>query len=299
MIMLGQFFGKTLSYPAFLASELGRVKPDEALFHVIPVPYEKTVTYGKGTEKGPSAILKASQQLELYDGFGIPADKGIYTARPHNCAGEPDAVLGSLGERVAAVVAKRKVPVILGGEHTVTAGALRGVTRALGQLGVVQLDAHADLRDRYEGSPHNHACAMRRVLEQGHSLFQIGVRSLSAEEEGYREDQNIDHLDAADIARCGIPEIILPDDFPEDIYITIDVDCLDPSIMPATGTPEPGGLTWYQLMGALSGIFSQRRVIGLDVVELAPMSGFHAPDFAAARLIYHVMGFISRKHNTA
>jgi agmatinase len=285
--------GKTLSYPAFLGSEVGRVNPDEALFHVIPVPYEKTVTYGKGTGNAPSAILEASQQLELYDGSGVPADKGIYTAPPHNCTVEPDAVLDSLGEWVAAVVAKGKVPVILGGEHTVTAGALRGVTRVLGPVGVVQFDAHADLRDRYEKSPHNHACAMRRVLEQGHALFQVGVRSLSMEEVAYGRDHGIRGLNAETIARDGIPERLLPHDFPNKIYVTIDVDCLDPSAMPATGTPEPGGLTWYQLMGALSGICGGRAIVGFDVVELAPIPGFHAPDFTVARLVYQVMGLIS------
>jgi N1-aminopropylagmatine ureohydrolase len=286
--------GQIPSYPSFLVSELGYVKPDQALFHVIPVPYEKTVTYGTGTAGGPSAILTASQQLELYDGFGIPAEKGIYTEAPHHCRGLPEPVLESLATRVAAVVAKKKIPVVLGGEHTVTAGALMGITRVLGPVGVIQFDAHADLRDRYEGSRFNHACAMHRVLDQGHRLFQMGVRSLSLEEVRYRRDQAIGHVDAADIHRGGIPEIILPEDFPQDIYITIDVDCLDPSLMPSTGTPEPGGLTWYQMTDALEGICRGRRVSGFDMVELAPIPGFHAPDFTIAKLIYQVMGVISR-----
>jgi len=278
--------------PAFLASELGQVNPDQALFHVIPVPYEKTVTYGKGTARGPSAILAASQQLELYDGFGIPAEKGIYTEVPHDCDGPPNAVLDALAARVTAIVAERRIPVILGGEHTVTAGALKGVVGARGPVGVVQFDAHADLRNRYEESPYNHACTMRRVLDQGHNIFQIGVRSLSMEEVVYRRDLNILHLDAADIARRGIPGNILPSDFPDDIYITIDVDCFDPSVMPSTGTPEPGGLTWYQMLDVLSKICRERRVVGFDVVELAPIVGFHAPDFTVARLIYQLMGLV-------
>ena len=276
--------------PAFLASELCETNPDQALFHVIPVPYEKTVTYGKGTGKGPSAILAASQQLELYDGFGIPAEKGIHTEVPHDCDGPQNAVLDALPARITAIAAERKIPVILGGEHTVTAGALKGVVGARGPVGVVQFDAHADLRNRYEESPYNHACAMRRVLEQGNSLFQIGVRSLSMEEVAYRRDHRIEGFDAITIFHEGIPKTVLPDDFPRDIYITIDVDCFDPSIMPATGTPEPGGLTWYQMLDALSKICRERRGVGFDVVELAPISGFHAPDFTAARLIYQLMG---------
>ena len=284
------------SYPPFLASELGEVNPDQALFHVIPVPYEKTVTYGTGTAGGPSAILAASQQLELYDGFGIPAEKGIYTEAPHHCSGLPEPVLESLAGRVAAIVAQKKIPVVLGGEHTFTAGALMGVARVLGSIGVIQFDAHADLRNGYEGSRYNHACTMRRVLDQGHELFQMGVRSLSLEEVQYRRAQAIGHVDALDIYRWGIPETILPEDFPQDIYITIDVDCLDPSIMPSTGTPEPGGLTWYQMIDVLEKICDRRRVVGFDIVELAPIPGFHAPDFTIARLIYQLMGLLPIKN---
>lgn len=292
MIHQDDMHGKALRYPAFLASELGQVNPDQALFHVIPVPYEKTVTYGTGTRKGPAAILEASQQLELYDGKGIPAEKGIYTDTVHLCGGEEDAVLDALAVRIERILKKKKIPLVLGGEHTITAGVLKGAARLLGSIGVIQFDAHADLRDRYEGSRYNHACAMRRVLEMGHKLFQIGTRSLSMEEAVYRKKRGIDTLDAGDIARNGIPETLLPENFPDNIYLTIDVDCMDPSLMPATGTPEPGGMTWYQMMEALSSVCCQRTVIGFDVVELAPITGFHAPDYTIARLVYQMMGLI-------
>jgi agmatinase len=269
------------------------VNPDQALFHVIPVPYEKTVTYGTGTRKGPAAILEASQQLELYDGKGIPAEKGIYTDTVHLCGGEEDAVLDALAVRVERILKKKKIPLVLGGEHTITTGVLKGAARLPGSIGVIQFDAHADLRDRYEGSRYNHACAMRRVLEMGHRLFQIGTRSLSMEEAVYRKKRGIGTLDARDIAKSGIPETILPENFPDRLYLTIDVDCMDPSLMPATGTPEPGGMTWYQMMEALSSVCRQRTVIGFDVVELAPITGFHAPDYTIARLVYQMMGLIS------
>jgi agmatinase len=285
---------KGLPYPSFLASELGETDPDEALFHVMPVPYEKTVTYGTGTAKGPSAILTASQQLELFDGVGIPADMGIFTQAPLNCEGLPETVLGELSEQVKDLVGRRKIPVILGGEHTLSVGALGGFGLFSHPVGVVQFDAHADLRDTYEGSPYNHACAMRRVLDYGFDLFQIGVRSLSLDEAVFRRDHQIGHLDAMDIAGSGVPSSILPDDFPMNIYISVDVDSLDPSLMPATGTPEPGGLTWFQMAEALKTIISGRNVVGFDVVELAPIHGFHSAEFTVARLIYNTMGFISR-----
>jgi agmatinase len=283
-----------LPYPSFLASELGETDPDQALFNVIPVPYEKTVTYGTGTGKGPSAILTASQQLELFDGVSIPADRGICTRPPLNCHGAPEAILGELSQQVEEVAEQEKISVVLGGEHTITAGALQGFGLLKRPVGVVQFDAHADLRDTYEGSPYNHACAMRRVLDYGFDLFQVGVRSLSFDETTFRRDHQIGHLDAMDIADGGIPSIILPDDFPMNIYISIDVDSLDPSLMPATGTPEPGGLTWFQMVGALEKIISKRNVVGFDVVELAPIPGFHSAEFTVARLIYNTMGFISR-----
>ena len=283
---------ETLRYPGFLASEVGTVDPREALFHVIPVPYEKTVTYGKGTRKGASAILEASQQLELYDEDGIPAEQGIYTDVVHECDGEAEPVLDALAQRVERILNGNKIPVVLGGEHTITAGVLKGVDRVRGDVGVVQFDAHADLRHDYEGSLFNHACVMRRVLDMGHKLFQIGVRSLSKEEAVYRRRQGIPHLDAVDIATVGLPDPLLPEDFPESIYLTIDVDCFDPSVVPATGTPEPGGLSWYQMIRALSESCRKRRVVGFDVVELAPIAGLNAPDYTIARLVYRLMGSI-------
>ena len=165
---------EALRYPGFLASEVGRVDPHEALFHVIPVPYEKTVTYGKGTRKGASAILEASQQLELYDENGIPAEQGIYTDVVHECDGEAEPVLDALAQRVERILRGNRIPVVLGGEHTITAGVLKGVTRVRGHVGVVQFDAHADLRNYYEGSPLNHA--MRHASCAGHGTQIVSNR---------------------------------------------------------------------------------------------------------------------------
>jgi agmatinase len=281
-------------YSRFLESELGPETSTEALFHVIPVPYEKSVSYGTGTTAGPAAILAASQQLELFDGTSIPAAVGIHTQPPLSCIGTPAEVLSAIERSVGEVLRRCKIPVLLGGEHTVTIGALQAVQQYVDNCGIVQFDAHADLRDTYEASPFSHACVMHRALDMDFPLYQIGVRSLSHEEELLRRARNIGHLDGAAIDAIGVPETILPSAFPLDIYVTIDVDVLDPGILPATGTPEPGGLGWYQMMQALAAVIRGRRVLGFDVVELAPVPGLHAADYTVARLIYNFFGMISR-----
>jgi len=281
-------------YPRFLESELGPETEGEALFHIIPAPYEKSVSYGKGTAVAPAAILAASQQLELFDGKSIPAEVGIHTLPPLSCTGTPTEVLSAIECSVGEVLRCRKIPVLLGGEHTVTVGALQAVQQRADNCGLVQFDAHADLRDTYEGSPFSHACVMHRALDMDFPLYQIGVRSLSHEEEVLRRARNIGHLDGAVVGATGIPDALLPPDFPLDIYITIDVDVLDPGILPATGTPEPGGLGWYQMMQALAAVIRGRRVLGFDVVELAPIPGLHAADYTVARLIYNFFGMITR-----
>lgn len=282
-------------FPGFLSSEITAARPEECLFHVIPVPYEKTVSYGSGTAAGPLAILESSLQLELFDGIDIPAEHGIYTHPPVDCSGPDEASLEKIAETVSAVLDLKKIPVVLGGEHTVSVGAFRAVKRHFKNFGIVQFDAHADLRDTYHGMPLSHACVMRRAIDMSIPIFQIGVRSLSFEEHLLRQELCIGHLDAAAIGMGMVPEIILPDAFPRDIYITFDVDGLDPSIIPSTGTPEPGGLTWHQTFSALSSVMRGRRVIGFDVVELAPIPGMNAPDFTAARLIYNLFGMVSRQ----
>lgn len=281
-------------YPRFLEGEIDDLGPETALFHVIPVPLEQTVSYGGGTGEGPSAILRASSQLEVYDGVSNPSELGIWTGAPVATDGTLEAVVERIREAVARSFGFGKLPVLLGGEHTVTVGALIACKETFGEIGIVQIDAHADLRDSYEGSPLSHACVMRRAHDLGHTLFQAGIRSLSMPEVAFRASHPVHHLDAKEIAKHGISAVMLPEGFPERIWLTIDVDGLDPSIMPATGTPEPGGLTWYQCLEIIEKAVSGRRVAGFDVVELAPIEGLHFPDFAAARLVYETMGIISR-----
>ena len=271
----------------FLESEIPDLPAEQCLFHVIPAPYEKTVSYGEGTAQGPEAILEASFQLEAYDGVSCPCTHGIFT--------HPEAAtLEEISEAVSAVLKLGGIPVVLGGEHTVTYGALQAFKQAGTEFGVVQFDAHADLRDTYNGDPLSHACVMRRAVEMDIPLFQIGVRALSLHEVQLREERNIPHLDGYDIGLNGIPAHLLPDGFPEKVYVTFDLDALDPSIMPSTGTPEPGGLDWFHTFKSMEQIAADKTVIGYDVVELAPIEKLHAPDFLAARLVYNFMGVIAR-----
>lgn len=284
----------TIRYPDFIGLDRRPPRPEDALFHIIPVPCEKTVSYGAGAINGPKAILEASLQLELFDGVGIPADSGIYTHPPVDCSGPMHTVLQNISEAVANVVRLEKIPVLLGGEHSITPGAVQELKNRFDDFGVIQFDAHADLRDSYLDDPFSHACAMRRILDLDIPIYQIGNRSMSIPEHHLRQELQIGHLDASDIAQNGIPEKILPQDFPRNIFITFDVDAFDPSVIPSTGTPEPGGLLWYDVMKLLTIILQERTVVGMDFVELAPIPGLHAPDFTIARLIYNLFGMIAR-----
>jgi agmatinase len=277
----------------FLESDLVPASPDRARFHVIPVPYERTTSYGKGAALGPAAILEASQQLEPFDGERAPGEQGIHTQPSVDCSGEPEQVMAAIAERVGSALDHGALPVMLGGEHTVTLGAAIALKKRGIEAGFVQFDAHADLRNSYEGSPYSHACVMRRVHELGFPIMQLGVRDLCLEEVEYRRrEQGILFIDG-DRLRHGCPEEgILPAWFPKTLYITFDVDGLDSSLMPATGTPQPGGLGWYDALDLLHAAAAQRRVIGMDIVELAPNPHLHGATFVAAKLTYRMMGLV-------
>ncbi len=281
---------RTQTAAGFLASEYAPAPAGSARFHVIPVPYEKTTSYGKGTARGPAAILAASQQLEAFNGRGCPGTQGIHTTKNVDCRGPAAVVVRRIERAVAAALRHGALPIVLGGEHTVTLGALHALRRAGIEFGIVQFDAHADLRATYEGSPYSHACVMRRAVELGIPVMQLGVRALCLEEHTFRRQRRIAHVDAAELAKRGVPRRLLPKNFPRAVYISFDVDGLDPSVMPATGTPVPGGLTWYQAQELMRRALAGRRLIGGDVVELAPRAGFHAADFATAQLVYDLIG---------
>ena len=281
--------------PAFLASEFEPRPAHHARFHIIPVPYEASVSYGHGTAEGPAAILAASQQLEAFDGLSCPGELGLHTQPAVDCTGSPQEVLTRIEAATAAALSHNALPVLLGGEHSVTLGALRALKERHGPFGIVQFDAHADLRPQYEGSPYSHASVMHRAVHDLHlPLVQMAVRDFCLEEAAVRREFQVLAHDAAALYRDGLPVHPLPEDFPQNIYITFDVDGLDAAIMPATGTPVPGGLSWYDALTLVQRCVLGRQVVGFDVVELAPLPGLHFADYTAARLVYHMMGIMQR-----
>lgn len=287
--------------PSFLESEYPAASPLKAFFYIIPCPMEKSVSYGKGTAKGPDAILEASQQLEAQESGMFPGEAGFYTTKPVNCEGSAEAVLGRIEDAVEDALAHNAVPVLLGGEHTVTLGALRALeqqAKKTGEpFGVVQFDAHADLRAQYDSNPLSHASVMRRAVQDlGLPLVQFAVREIAREEVEVRKVYGITHYDAYFLARVGLPEQPLPEGFPKNIYISFDVDALDSSLMPATGTPSPGGINWRETQFILEACARGHKIIGLDIVELSPIDGLHHADFTAAKLAHLLMGLCLGSH---
>lgn len=277
----------------FLESELTTEERGEAAqFRVIPVPLERTVSYGAGTASGPEAIIEASNELERLCRGTEPCARGIFTEPALDCDGPLAEVMERLARRTEAAVRAGKLPVTLGGEHSLSYGAVTGVARALNQrVGIVQIDAHADLRVAYQGEKHSHASVMNLLVEEGHGLAQFGVRALCTQEAESRVANGVFHVDAEELVTGNIHAIDLPEDFPELVYVSFDVDGLDPSQMPATGTPVPGGLGYYQALQLVEHALNGRRCVGLDVVELAP-DGNAAWDFTAAQIVYRLMAAV-------
>jgi len=274
--------------------------PAAARAVVVPFGLEASVSYGAGTAAGPAAIIAASQQLELYDdelqcepylGFGVATLRAPEIARPM------EAALGQLAGIVETVTEQKKFPLVLGGEHALTAGAIRPLAARHKDLVVLQLDAHADLRDGYLGNRYSHAAAMRRVLDHaGVSLVSVGIRAISKEEVDFaaaNRDRITIHW-ARDRARRNVEEIVAPLKG-RPVYVTFDVDVLDAAVMPATGTPTPGGLGFDQALAILRRACETGNVVGADLVELAPIKGLHACDYTAAALAYKILSYALSK----
>ncbi|WP_424928764.1 agmatinase [Amaricoccus tamworthensis] len=275
----------------FLDSELTDAERDPATarFRIIPVPLERTVSYGAGTAKGPEAIIEASNELERNSNGVEPCAAGITTEAPIDCDGPLPDIMERIAARTEAAIRDGRIPVTLGGEHSLSYGAVTGVARALGEpVGIVQIDAHADLRIAYQGEKHSHASVMHLLASDGHKLAQYGVRALCQQEMDGRETHGVEFVDAEQLVTDGIHSVKLPEDFPRKVYVSFDVDGLDPSIMPATGTPVPGGLGYYQALHIVESALAGRECVGLDVVELAP-NGETAWDFTAAQITYRLM----------
>ena len=266
--------------------------PDAAAIRILPVPYDGTSTWVKGADKGPQAILDASCNLEFYD---IETDteifrKGIFTEPAVEGLDTPEQVAGAVRQRTTALLDKDRFPVILGGEHSVSIGAFEAMASQYDNLTILQLDAHADLRDEYEGSTHNHACVMARAKEHA-PIVQVGIRSMDVCEKANMDTSRV--FFAHDI--CGWLnanwiERVVPL-LTENVYLTIDLDVFDPSIMAATGTPEPGGLRWYDVIALIRAVCSQRHLVGFDIVELCPREHLWSCDFLAAKLLYKTLTY--------
>ncbi len=290
------------SYPSALPFRFAGIEDQYAAYEkarvvVLPVPLERTTTYAKGTTKGPCAIIEASRnmetfdeelQVETYQKLGIATLEEMDTEE-----GSLEQVLANISTAVLSLLKDGKFPLVLGGEHSLTPACVSAAARKYKDLSVLQIDAHADLRETYQGNPNSHACALRRSLEICPAV-QVGIRSLSSEEAAAIPKLATRIFWAHDIVTRPTQEWAeeVARALSPNVYLTIDLDGLDPSILPATGTPEPGGLTWEQVTGLLRVVARRRTIVGMDVVELLPTPGLHAADFLAAKLIYRTLGYI-------
>jgi len=261
---------------------------EHARYVLLPVPYDGTSTFVKGADKGPQAILDASDSLELYDvQYQIEAcNTGIHTDQHTYDLSSPDNMVQSVYQRVKHFMEMQKFPILLGGEHSVSVGAIKAMSEQYEDLTVLQIDAHADLRDEYHDSIYNHACVMRRAQDYAR-VVQVGIRNVCTEEMHNLVPENVFY--AHDIYNTEEWMDRAVERLTQNVYVTFDLDGLDPSILPATGTPLPGGLQWYPTLKFLDKVFRQRNVVGFDVVELCPQPDSKVSDVLAATLVYKMI----------
>ncbi|MFH1222762.1 MAG: agmatinase [Pseudomonadota bacterium] len=269
----------------------------DSRFVIIPAPMEVTVSYGKGTKNGPAAILESVVQLEPYD---TELKREAITAGVHTLdvitqdTDNPEIYINSVKENVSRCVADGKIPVVLGGEHALSYGVFKGIAENKKGFSILHFDAHLDLRESYDGTKYSHAAVIKRMRDHKQwfkNITAVGIRSVSPEEADY-VNKNPDHkvFYAHDIYNKDVSAEI-SSLLGEELYITFDIDALDPSIMPSTGTPEPGGLSWYQTLDILKKAITGRKVLGLDIVELAPDHVNHYSQFTAAKLLYKMLAY--------
>jgi agmatinase len=269
---------------------------------VLPVSYEHTTSFGKGTASGPESILKASGQVELYD---EELDAEIYTVtdwiatlKPLDLGGNDAVAVESIREHVLGLIGKGKTVVCIGGEHTISIGAARAYSERYPDLSVLQFDAHSDLREEYDGNRYSHACVMARMYEFNKNIVQVGIRSQCREEADFIRQKKINTFYAGDLrsGQYGSDQYAWHDavigSLRENVYLTVDCDFFDPGLMPAVGTPEPGGFGWHETVSFLRSLAGRRRIVGFDITELSPIPGLIHPQFVMAKLIYKLIGYI-------
>jgi len=263
---------------------------------IFQFPYDSTASFRAGTREGPLAIVRNSQFLDemwadekgMLPGGFMETDVFLLDEFILSRNSAKEAVDGVAEAITDFAVKDNKFPLSLGGEHSITSGITRALKKKYKNFGLLQIDAHTDFLDKFEGTKYSHACVMRRVLEQKHSIVQVGIRNTNPEIIKFLKSGKFKSK-ITTFHGTDVPVAKIVKSLPKDIYVTIDLDGLDPSIMPSVGTPEPGGLTWQQLIGLLRQAFKSKNVIGTDIVELAPIPGFTAPDFLAAKLAYEVI----------
>ncbi len=268
---------------------------ETADFAVLPIPYDATTSFGGGTRLGPRAILTASQQVELYDeALGREVAPNVATLPPvAPCASGPEATLRRVFEAARSIVNDQKFLIGVGGEHSLTAPLVEAVRGRYPKLSVLQIDAHADLRDTYQGTKHSHACVMRRVHDMGVSAVAVGIRNYCAEEAAFIRAAQKPIFHARDLRHGDNWHDDVVNGLSDDVYVTIDIDGFDPAFAPGTGTPEPGGLNWYQVTGLLERVAAKRRIVALDVVEVYPAPPTSVTEFLAAKLIHRALGLVT------
>jgi agmatinase len=259
---------------------------------ILPVPYDSTTEWHSGTREGPQAIINASQYLELYD---IELDRETYKVGIHTLPkvqpslNSPEEMIDRVYRITGELTRQEKFVVMFGGEHSLSLGVVKALKDKIQDLSVLQLDAHADLRDDYLGTKYSHACVMRRILELC-PIVQVGIRSLSGEEQRFLVQNNMHPFFATPSSDLASPEDIIAL-LSDNVYVTIDLDVFDPSIVPAVGTPEPGGMQWHEVINLLRTVTLHRHVIGFDLVELCPKEGPDSCAFLAAKLAYKLIGY--------
>ncbi len=281
----------------FLGLPSGQSEFGKSEFVILPVPYEQTTTYQPGTKQGPAAIISASREVETFDEElkFEPCEAGICTLDPVEVVTSgPEKMLEKIYQAHKQLLVHEKKVAMLGGEHTISIAAVRALKERYPHLWVLQMDAHADLRDSYQENRYSHACVMRRIGEIT-PVAAVGVRNFSREEHRFIGESQTCVLQAQQLRHSEGWKRQVLDRLGRDVYLTFDLDVLDPSIMPAVGTPEPGGLLWYETLGFLKELVSEKNLVGFDLVELCPIPGLVAPDFLAARLIYKIITYMVDK----
>lgn len=277
----------------FLGNNVAKPEHEKAAVAILPFPYEGGVSYGKGTAKAPQAVLEASPYLELYDEVlkAEPYLVGIVTVAEPDIPQEPEGMIRTVYRHTSQFLQQDKFVILLGGDHSISSGYARALKEKYGQLSVIQIDAHSDLRDEYEGSKLSHACVMARIRELTPHTLQIGIRSMSIEEARLVEREGLNLITMHDYRASRFDLNAYLYALPDPVYITFDVDAFDWSVVWSTGTPEPGGFLWDETMVLLQEIFACKNVVGADVVELSHTDFDNNSPFAIAKLIYKIIGF--------